>query len=438
VLTQADNERLTRVGPGTPGGNLFRKYWQPIAPKQKLVEHGILPVRLYGEDLVLFLDGKGNTGLVGDRCAHRLVKLDCGYATDAGIRCPYHGWTYDTQGQCVEQPGEPAGSTFKDKVQIPSYRVEELAGIVFAYLGPKDAPVPLLPRWDRLVWDNCYRVIAYAVVPCNWLQCMENTPDVMHTLILHGEYAQEWLRSQGIAEDDSRMALARGFARSIVKHEYGPHKYGLHRAWLVEGQTGKNDTWSSSAPLVFPNTHVTSGSGRHDFGWRIPIDDTHTMQFVLRTFQPGNGVVVPPQAFIPYYEMPVQDDDGNFLTLDTINGQDFMAWSKQGAIMDRTRERLGDSDRGIIAYRQLLREQLARVEAGEDPINVFRDPVENRQIDLPVPWDRGHAWGYDKDGSYIRGAVTASDRLPEHIADEIEDLYVEAARRSRDLVPSGS
>jgi len=136
--------------------------------------------------------------------------------------------------------------------------------------------------------------------------------------------------------------------------------------------------------------------------------------------------------------MPVQDDDGNFLTLDTINGQDFMAWSKQGAIMDRTRERLGDSDRGIIAYRQLLREQLARVEAGEDPINVFRDPVENRQIDLPVPWDRGHAWGYDKDGSYIRGAVTASDRLPEHIADEIEDLYVEAARRSRDLVPSGS
>ena len=119
-----------------------------------------MPIRLYGEDLVLFRDGRGRIGLVGDRCAHRLVKLECGYTTDAGIRCPYHGWTYDVTGQCVEQPGEPAGSTFKDKVQIPSYRVEELAGLIFAYLGPE--PAPLLPRWDRLVWDNVYRVVAYA------------------------------------------------------------------------------------------------------------------------------------------------------------------------------------------------------------------------------------------------------------------------------------
>ena len=99
-----------------------------------------------------------------------------------------------------------------------------------------------------------------------------------------------------------------------------------------------------------------------------------------------------------------------------------------------SKERLGDSDRGVIAYRQVLREQLARVEAGEEPINVFHDPVQNERIDLPVPWDRGHAWGFDKDGSYKRGAVTASDRLPEHIAEEIEDLYVEAAKRKNMLV----
>jgi 5,5'-dehydrodivanillate O-demethylase len=434
VLTQAENERFALVGPETPCGKLFRHYWQPIAPKQKLVEKRVMPVRLYGEDLVLFLDDKGRMGLVGDRCAHRLVKLACGYATDQGIKCPYHGWTYDTEGQCVDQPGEPPGSKFKDKVRIPSYPVEELAGIVFAYLGPRDRPVPLLPRWDRLVWDNCYRVIAYAIVPCNWLQCIENTPDVMHTIYLHGQYAQEWLRSQGVPENDSRMALARGFARHIIKHEYGFHKYGLHRAWFIEGQSQKNDTWTSSAPLVFPNTHVTSGSGRHDFGWRIPIDDTHTMQFVLRTFQPGNGVEVPPQAFIPYYEMPVRDDQGIFLTLDTVNGQDFMAWTMQGEIMDRSQERLGDSDRGVIMYRQLLREQLARAEAGDEPINVFHDAAQAQRIDLPVPWDRGHAWGFDRDGSYMRGAVTASDRLPDRIAEEIEDLYVEAARRTKSLV----
>ena len=235
-------------------------------------------------------------------------------------------------------------------------------------------------------------------------------------------------------ENDPRWKLARGFATPIIKHEYGSHKYGLHRGWLVEGQTEANDTWTSSSPLVFPNTHVTSGSGRHDFGWRIPIDDTHTMQVVLRGFQPGNGVAVPKQDVVPYYEMPVRAADGRFLSLDTINGQDFMAWTMQGEIMDRTKERLGDSDRGIIAYRQLLREQMERVEAGLEPINVFRDAAENVQIDLPVVRDRGHAWGYAKDGSYVRGSVTAADLLPDRIAAEIEDLYVEAARRKNMLV----
>ena len=111
-----------------------------------------------------------------------------------------------------------------------------------------------------------------------------------------------------------------------------------------------------------------------------------------------------------------------------------MVWVMQDEVCDRTQERLGDSDRGIIMYRQLLREQLARVEAGHDPINVFRDPAENERIDLPVPWDRGYAWGFGKDGSYVRGSVTAADRIPEHIANEIEDLYVEAARRAGTLV----
>jgi hypothetical protein len=145
-------------------------------------------------------------------------------------------------------------------------------------------------------------------------------------------------------------------------------------------------------------------------------------------------VKVPKQDVVPYYEMPVRGENGEFLSLDTINGQDFMAWTKQGPIMDRTKERLGDSDRGIIAYRQLIREQLDRVERGLDPINVFRNPAENVQIDLPTVLDRGHAWGYDKDGSYLRGSVTAADRLPEHVANEIEDLYVEAARRKNLLV----
>jgi 5,5'-dehydrodivanillate O-demethylase oxygenase subunit len=434
MLTQAENERLTRVGPGTAMGTLFRHYWQPIAPAKQLAERNVMPVRLYGEDLVLFRDGRGRIGLVGDRCAHRLVKLECGYATNAGLRCPYHGWTYDVTGQCVDQPGEPTGSTFKDKVTIPSYPVDELAGLIFAYLGP--LPAPLLPRWDRLVWDNVYRVVAFAIIPCNWLQCMENTPDPIHTEYLHGQYFMERLKAEGVPADDPRWALARGFATHVIKHEFGFHQYGIARRSLRVGQSGENDTWSSTPPLVFPNTHVTSGSGRHDFGWRIPIDDTHTMQVMLRAFRPGNGVTVRKQESIPYYEMPVVDAKGNYASLDTVNGQDWMVWVTQDPIYDRTRERLGDSDRGIILYRQLLQQQLERVEAGLDPINVFRDPAQNESIELPAPWDRGYAWGYAKDGSYIRGTVTTADRMPEEVATEIEDLFCASTRETKVAVAS--
>src|SRR6185437_6334587 len=193
MLTREENERLTRVGPGTPMGNLMRRYWHPVAAKAQLLERGgVMPVRIFGEDLVLFRDGKGRIGLVGDRCAHRGVKLDCAFANDDGLRCPYHSWTYDTEGRCVDQPAEPEGSRFKDKIRIPSYPVQELAGLIFAYLGPQ--PAPLLSRWDRLVWDNVYRVICFIKIPCNWLQCMENTPDPVHTEYLHGHFFKHWLQ----------------------------------------------------------------------------------------------------------------------------------------------------------------------------------------------------------------------------------------------------
>jgi 5,5'-dehydrodivanillate O-demethylase len=226
MLTQAENERLTRVGPGTPAGNLLRRYWHPVAAKAQLLEKSVMPVRVFGEDLVLFMDGTGKPGLVADRCAHRRVKLENGYATNAGITCPYHGWVYNTGGQCVAMPGEPEGSTFKDKVTITSYPVQELAGLLFAYLGP--LPAPLLPRWDRLVWDNVYRVIGFVKIPCNWLQCMENTPDPVHTEYLHGHYFNHLLDKSGSTDARSRQ-LANGFTTHFLKHDYAIGKYGLDR-----------------------------------------------------------------------------------------------------------------------------------------------------------------------------------------------------------------
>ena len=435
MLTREQNERLTRVGPGTPMGALMRRYWQPVAPSGQLRERQVLPVRLYGEDLVLFRDARGRIGLVGERCAHRKVQLKYGYPVEEGLRCPYHGWTYDGGGRCVAQPSEPPGSTFKDRVRITAYPVQELAGLVFAYLGPQ--PAPLLPRWDRLVWDNVYRVIVFFEIPCNWVQCMENTPDPCHGEWLHGCFFQYQLEQQGVPRDDPRWRLSEGFAKHLVQHEYELGRWGIDRRWLLAGQTEERSIWTESMPLVFPNIHVTSGGGRHDFGWRVPVDDTHTREVVFRVFDPGPEVAVPPQPVVPHVDVPVMDDKGRFTALDLVTGQDVLVWVAQGAITDRTDERLGDSDRGIILFRKLLQAQMQRVERGEDPLNVFRDPAANTRIDLPVPWDRGYAWGFAKDGSYTRGAVTTGDCLPPALAEEVEDLFVAAAaRRARENTAS--
>ncbi len=138
MLSPEENVMLTRVGPNTPMGDLMRRYWQPIAPLGQLIEREVMPIKLLGENLVLFRDKSGRIGLVAERCAHRKVKLECGHPVNEGIRCAYHGWTYDSSGQCVVTPGEPAGSTLKDKISINAYPVQELAGLVFAYLGPEE------------------------------------------------------------------------------------------------------------------------------------------------------------------------------------------------------------------------------------------------------------------------------------------------------------
>src|SRR4051812_40222061 len=140
MLTKADNERLTRVGPGTPGGELLRRYWQPVAGLNELTdEHPTKFVRVLGEDLVLFLDRAGNVGLLADHCSHRGASLLYGRVEERGISCAYHGWLYDTAGNCLEAPAEPEGSMFHLTVKQRAYPVEKLFGLYWAYLGPLPA-----------------------------------------------------------------------------------------------------------------------------------------------------------------------------------------------------------------------------------------------------------------------------------------------------------
>ena len=139
MLSELDNELLTRVGPGTPMGNLLRRYWHPITVASELDENPTKAIRLMGEDLTLYKDRSGNLGLIEDRCPHRKVNMLYGIPEEEGLRCPYHGWLFNQSGQCLEQPYEQAedpNSNFKDKITIKAYRVEELGGVIFAYMGP--------------------------------------------------------------------------------------------------------------------------------------------------------------------------------------------------------------------------------------------------------------------------------------------------------------
>ena len=190
MLSVQENERLTRVGPGAPMGELLRRYWHPIAATAELDENPTKEVRLLGEDLALYRDRSGQYGLVERYCAHRRVNLAYGIPEERGLRCMYHGWLYDETGQCIEQPFEETvrpESRFKDKIKLPGYPVQEQSGLLFAYLGP--APAPYLPLWGPLVWDNVVREVAITEISCNWLQCMENSldprPRRMATPLLH-------------------------------------------------------------------------------------------------------------------------------------------------------------------------------------------------------------------------------------------------------------
>src|SRR5262245_651438 len=151
MLKVTENERLTRVGPGTPMGELLRRYWHPVAATRELTaERPRKRVQVLGEELVLFQAPDGTYGLVGEQCSHRGASLYYGFLEDGCIRCPYHGWLYDQAGRCVETPFEPQQSMLKYGIKHPAYPVQKLGGLLWTYMGPPDRQ-PLLPRWDVLV-----------------------------------------------------------------------------------------------------------------------------------------------------------------------------------------------------------------------------------------------------------------------------------------------
>ena len=377
MIPKEVNERLTRVGPGTPMGRLMRHYWMPVAAAVQLEENPVKKVRILGEDLVVYRDRSGNLGLIDEPCPHRRVSLEYGIPEAEGLRCPYHGWLFNHHGQCTEQPAEPWNSTFKDRVKTKAYPVQQMGGLLWAYMGEGEPPLP--PRYDLFVWDNVVRQIGETHLPCNYLQCMENGLDQAHAEWLHGYYMNYVYERRG----GPRMQALPGNGKH-VKFGFSRFEHGIITRRVVGGMSEEDDLWTVGHAVVFPIIRRVGTT----FQIRVPIDDENTLHYNYIVYRPG--VALPPQESVPLYELPLKDEHGRYL-VDVLLVQDFMAWSSQGRIARRDLERLGQSDIGIIFYRNLILEQLDKMERGETPINIFTDPAKNQCISLPQ-----EALGYDR------------------------------------------
>lgn len=362
MLSAQDNERLTRVAAGTPMGELLRRYWQPIAPSAQLDERQVLRLRLFGEDLVLFKDGSRNLGLLSRRCPHRGADLSRGWTEKRGIRCGYHGWVFDERGACIEQPFEQAaGGGFCERVQTTSYPVRELHGLLWAYLGPP--PVPTLCDWD-FFYTRGYRYVRCFELPCNWLQCQENSIDPVHFEWLH----DNWTRRLG----------GRPYGPKCVEIDFREFEYGFTYCRVRQDATRDDEAWTIGRTCLWPNGFFTEGCV-----WYVPVDDKHTLCLMWDCVPvPGDRPV--DQAVIPYWhEQPGEPNAGPWAGEPPLS-QDFAAMVGQGDISDRTRERLGRSDRGVTMLRNQLFADLERVASGQDPKGIVRSAQAILRLAVPA------------------------------------------------------
>jgi 5,5'-dehydrodivanillate O-demethylase oxygenase subunit len=424
VLTEQENELLTRIGPGTRMGNLMRRYWHVVSPVDQMEGRWTKRVRLLGEDLVLFKDRSGRFGLIGEQCPHRRASLAYGIPTEDGIRCPYHGWKFDGTGRCLEQPNEPEGSTFKEKVSLPGYPVQEMGGMLFAYLGP--APAPMLPRFDGYVAPGAIRVVAKATIPCNWLQIMENSLDPVHLEWLHGKL-QEFVNEQIGAEKRTTFALHH------LDIAFAEFEYGIYKRRLLEGQPVDGSDWRVGHPVLFPTTLAVGQAGglwkMYAFQIRVPLDDVTTEHYWYTAFVPPEGADVPSKMLdnVISFDFEFKNADGDF-RVELIDGQDVMAWCTPGPIADRTKEKLGWTDRGVIHWRKMLLRELENVEAGRDPLGTIRDPAKNEIIELPIEHGRAQ---------FEEGFAVMSRKASWRFYPHLEELIELFSRTKRDRETAG-
>lgn len=415
MMSREQNDRITRVGPGSPCGALLRRYWQPIALADELDgPRPVRPVRALGQDFVLFRDEAGRIGLIDRDCPHRGADLAFGRLEDGGLRCPFHGWLFDVDGKCLDTPAEPEGSTLCTRIRQRSYPVTVRSGIVFAFLG-EGAP-PAFPQFDCFVAPDTHTFAFKGLIECNWLQALEVGIDPAHASFLHRFFEDEdtgksYGRQFRGASDGSDLPMTyvlREFPRPQIEVE--TTDYGLRLTALR--RISDATTHVRVTNLFFPQAFVIPMSADMTITqWHMPVDDTRCYWIAIFTSfgKPVDRAAMRAQRlesyglpdYLPkknrandYGFDPYEQARATYTGMgQDINVHDQWAVESQGAIQDRTREHLASTDKAIAANRRLLMRAIAAVEEGRAPLMAVDADAASRltgpaTIDGMAPADR--------------------------------------------------
>jgi phthalate 4,5-dioxygenase len=398
------NERMTRIGPGTPCGALMRQYWQPVAlvdefePRldPRMDQRPLKAVRALGQDFILWRDAAGRWGLLDRDCPHRNADLAFARHEGDGVRCAFHGWKFDVTGRCLDTPAEPAGSRLCERVRQRSYPVLERSGILFAWLGEPGTTPPPFPGFDCFAAPATHTFAFKGLWHCNWLQAFEVGIDPAHPSFLHRFLGDAPLDAVGDnpAGKQFRSASAGDFGGEkwpmtrIMREFHRPDISYENRPWGLQLTALRPMTEALThvrvTQAIFPHTFVIPLSETLTITqMHLPVDDTHTYWFsVFTSFAgPVDQEAMREQRLqfiaLPDYVPKSGRHNGwgfdaqeqrtrTFLGMgeEDINVHDQWAVEGMGAIQDRTREHPGTTDKVIMANRRALLKAIEAVQAG--------------------------------------------------------------------------
>jgi phthalate 4,5-dioxygenase len=383
MLSKSDNELLTCTDRGAPMGDLMRRYWIPALLSEEIPVPDCPPVqvKMLGENLVAFRDSNGRIGLLEEHCSHRGTSLYYGRNEQCGLRCIYHGWKYDVEGNVLDTPAEPAGSTLKGKVKHPSYPTREAAGIVYAYLGPAEK-MPLFPNYEWHQVPSNYTYVTKRFMECNYLQGVEGEVDSSHLSLLHRSF-----------KPTPRQALYAEDSAPIFEIEQ--RDFGLLLAALRQTEGIKQYVRIST--FVLPMVSCIPAGPRegerlqgYEIKFYVPTDDGHSWRYDLgfaktRPVGDENGrrkQVGPDYKGIRninnhYLQDREAQKTDSYTGIQSFLNHDACATESMGPLYDRSREHLGLSDKGVIAMRRLLLDVLRDFQAGKEPPHIIRKPEDN-------------------------------------------------------------